>query len=92
MYLGQSDPELQEMEEEKTGGGKEPLLSITVKTTPPSPEDDSLGNSSWLRQLTSLQELHGVDDGVVPVYAERHQDIGGGVEQHNLGTETRGAV
>lgn len=40
--------------------------------------------------LTSLQELHGVDDGMVSVYAEGYQDIGRGIEQHNLKTEMRG--
>ena len=37
-----------------------------------------------------MQELHGVDDGMVSVYAEGHQDIGRGIEQHNLKTEMRG--
>lgn len=30
--------------------------------------------------LASLQKLHGVDDGVASVYAEGHEDMGGGVE------------
>ena len=40
--------------------------------------------------LTSLQELHGVDDGMVSVYAEGHQDVGRGIEQHNLKREVPG--
>jgi hypothetical protein len=37
--------------------------------------------------LTSLQKLHGVDDGMVSVYAEGHQDIGRSIEQYDLKIE-----
>lgn len=63
-----------------------------MKTIPSSPKDDFLQASTWLSQLTSLQELHGVDDGVVSVYAERHKHVGRSVEQHDLKTQTRGGV
>lgn len=44
------------------------------------------------RLLTSLKEFHGVNDGMVSVYAEGHQDIGRGIKQDNLKTGTRGHV
>lgn len=37
--------------------------------------------------LTSLKKLHGVNDGMVSVYAEGHQDVGRGIEQDNLRQE-----
>lgn len=40
--------------------------------------------------LTSLKKLHGVNDGMVSVYAERHQDVGRGIEQNNLWAGARG--
>lgn len=63
-----------------------------METILPSPKDDFLQDRPWLSQLTSLQELHGVDDGMVSVYAEGHQHIGRSIEQHNLKTETRGGM
>lgn len=66
--------------------------AILVKKISLSPKDDFLQNKAWLSQLTSLQELHGVDDGMVSVYVEGHQDTGRGIEQHNLKRETRGAA
>lgn len=77
---------------EDKGKNKTIIMSLTVQTIPPSPKDDPLWNNTWLSQLTSLQELHGVDDGVVSIYAEGHQDVGRGIEQHNLDTEMRGGV
>lgn len=37
-----------------------------------------------LQVLTAAGEVHGVDDGVIPVHGERHQDIGGRVRHYSL--------
>lgn len=63
-----------------------------MKSIPPATKDDPLWNSTRLSQLTSLQEIHGIDDGMVSVDAEGHQDVGRGVEQHDLEMEVREEV
>lgn len=40
--------------------------------------------------LTSLKKLHWVNDGMVSVYTEGHQDIGRGIQHNNLRIGTRG--